>query len=454
MKNRNNSSLFHKTRSFCETQDFYTDGEKTLVGFSGGADSVCLLHVLNRLLGADRLVAVHINHMLRGDDADADEAFCRTFCAEHGIPFQARKIDVTAICGGSGFEKAARDVRYAAFEEEAAKSGCGSVSLAHTASDNLETMIFHLCRGAGLSGLSGIPPKRPLGEIRVVRPLLTCSRDEIMAYIRENQLSYRTDSTNSDTHYTRNFIRHEVVPLLKQINPASEANAGASAFTAASAADFIRGEAGKIIERQHIQREASTELLSSLHPALFYGLLAEMYQNAGGDTLYSVQAEAVYKLIQSDKKGRHVELTGDIIAVIDGGMLRVLPKKEYEKESFVANFSVKLHTGENTLPGGNKIFIGTVPPADLTKAARFSAHANLPKASLDTLLARSRRNGESYHAGGMTRTLKKLLCGEPLIAKRYRPVICDTNGILWFPGTGIADGKICGDLTDVFYLEF
>lgn len=453
MKSRE-TALIRKIKGFCKSHDFYADGKRTLIGFSGGADSVCLVHALYTLLGPDRIVAVHINHMLRGAEADADEAFCRTFCAELGIPFHVKKIDVSAICGGTGFEKAARDIRYAVFREEAEKNGCTSVSLAHTASDNLETMLFYLCRGTGLAGLAGIPPKRPLGPITVVRPLLSSTRDEIMDYIGENGLSYRTDSTNSDIRYTRNFIRHEIVPLLKQINPAAEANAGAAAVAVTDAVDYLHAEAVKITEKNKIRTEAPTALLSSLSSALFYDLLDTMYQNAGGDTLYSVQAEAVHRLIRSGKKGCHIELTGEIVAAIDGDMLRLLPKRDFENETRGADFSVPLHIGENRLPGGGRLYIGITPPADLTEAARFSAHIRLPKASLASLHARARREGESYRAGGMTRTLKKLLCGAPLAVKRYRPVICDTDGILWFPGAGLADGKACGELTDAFYLEF
>ena len=453
MKNRE-AALTRKIRDFCKSHDFYTDGERTLVGFSGGADSVCLVHALHTLLGADRLIAVHVNHMLRGAEADADEAFCRDFCAEREIPFFTRKIDVSAICGSAGFEKAARDIRYAVFREEAEKNGCTSVSLAHTASDNLETVIFHLCRGTGLAGLAGIPPKRPLGPITVVRPLLSCTREEIMAYIEENGLFYRTDSTNSDIRYTRNFIRHEIVPLLKQINPAAEANAGAAAGAALDAADYLHAEAVKITEKNQLRTEAPTALLSSLPSALFYDLLDTMYQNAGGDTLYSVQAEAVRRLIRSGKKGRHIELAGAIVAAVDGATLRLVPKKDFENEARGADFSVPLHIGENRLPCGGKLYIGITPPADLTEAARFSAHIRLPEASLRSLYARTRREGESYRTGGMTRTFKKLLCGAPLAVKRCRPVVCDTDGILWFPGAGLADGKACGELTDAFYLEF
>ena len=162
MKKNKTKTVLEKMNRLSKRYGFYQSGGKTLVGFSGGADSVTLLHALYSTLGKDRIAAVHINHMLRGDEADADEAFCRDFCQEREIPFLSRKIDVSAICGGSAFEETARNVRYRVFEEAAEAFNCSTVSLAHTASDHLETVLFYLCRGTGASGLSGIPPKRPL----------------------------------------------------------------------------------------------------------------------------------------------------------------------------------------------------------------------------------------------------------------------------------------------------
>ena len=196
--------------------------EGIVVGFSGGADSAALLHFLtsDMLLGA-RITALHINHMLRGDEAERDERFCRDFCSERGIAFEAVHINIAEISGGVAVEETARNERYAALADCARRHGAKYIALAHTETDNAETLIFNIVRGSGLRGACGIPASRPCGDFTIIRPLLSCTRAETEEYCRENGIEYVTDATNSDTHYTRNFIRHEILPRLRGISPAT-----------------------------------------------------------------------------------------------------------------------------------------------------------------------------------------------------------------------------------------
>lgn len=454
MKNTNRDPLTEKVRTVCGTYGFYRTGEKTLVGFSGGADSVCLLHVLLRLLGREHIAAVHINHMLRGADADADEAFCRDFCAASGIPFFVKHVDIAALCGGTGIEEAARQFRYRIFSEEAEKAGCSTVSLAHTASDNLETMIFYLCRGAGLSGLSGIPPMRGMGGHTVVRPLITCTKEEILRYLRENELSFRTDASNFDTSYTRNFIRHNIIPYLKEVNPAAEENAFAAATAAADAKAFLREEAKRFLVQYVSSGAVPAGELARLSPAVFYETVEILYQNAGGSTLSRSQAEAIRALVLGSKKGKRIALSDGLCAAMDGDMLKLLSQKEFEDNQAAPEFSICLKSGKNILPGGNLLYIDAIPSDRETAQARFFSHTRLPAEALASLYAKSRKPGMHYRTGGMTRTLKKFLCGAGADVKRYRPVICRDSSILWFPGLGAADGLTDEKKSDLYYLEF
>ena len=450
MKKRKGGSLAEKARRACEGYRFYKDGERTLVGFSGGADSVSLLHFLVELLGTERITAVHINHMLRGAEADRDEAFCRGFCAECGAELVVRRIDVAARCGDSGIEETARNIRYAVFREEAEKHGCTTVSLAHTASDNLETMLFHLCRGAGLDGISGIPPVRTFGEGRIVRPLIDCTRDDVLAYTKENSLAYVTDATNADTRYTRNFIRHEIVPRLKQVGATIEENARQTAVAAADAAAFIAEEAATFLAAHGDTTEVSVDALDALPAAVLYPVLNRMYQNAGGKTLARTQAEAVQRLVSARKKGHSVDLTGSITAKIDGNNLHFLVADTEEAE--MLPFPVALTMGENKIGVHIRLYLNITPPEELSAHCRFQARTRVPASALPTLHARARQNGERCRSGGMTRPLKKLLCGADSHAKA-RPLICDENGILWLPGFCTADRAQDSKMIDLFYLE-
>jgi tRNA(Ile)-lysidine synthase len=440
--------LTQKMRLFDKKYECYRENEKTLVGFSGGADSVALLYALCSLLGKERIVALHVNHMLRGNESERDEAFCRAFCAAHEISFVCKRADVLSLSGGISLEETARRVRYEFLEETAKEQDCITVSLAHHAGDNLETMLFHLCRGTGLAGLAGIPPTRPLGNIRIVRPMLDCTREEILGYLAQNNLSYVTDSTNTDTHYTRNFIRHEIIPKLKEINPQAEENARKTAEIAQNAASHLTNEARTFLSEKKTAENA--DMLRALSPALLYSVLSELYQNAGGETLSAVQSASVIDLLYHKEKGHSVSLTGSIKAHLDGKMLRFSSEIKEKQNPLKEKFA--LQTGENRLQNDILVFVDKAPDAKLLESAVFYAKTKIPMQSLETLHLRARENGESYRFGGMTRKFKKLLSGADSVMKN-RPLLCDADGILWHPNFPIADRAKENPEILIWYLE-
>jgi len=203
-------------------------GDTVLVAISGGADSVALLHLLHslNLLNSEisnfndkkrlSLVAVHVNHNLRGDEAWGDESFVRGLCADLDVPLKVYSVDVHAKKSrGLSLEEAARQLRYASLEEAAKLFGANKIAIAHNKNDNAETVLLNLCRGTGLKGLGGIMPVRG----NIIRPLIEISRKTIEAYLNENNISFRTDSSNVDETLLRNRIRHSVIPVLETINP-------------------------------------------------------------------------------------------------------------------------------------------------------------------------------------------------------------------------------------------
>ena len=199
--------------------DMFPPGCRALCAVSGGADSMCLLH-LAVSLGAERgftVLAAHYNHRLRGAESDRDEAFVRDWCGKNGVELHVGSGDVAARAArlGQGVEETARQMRYAFLNETARSLEADRIATAHNADDNAETLLLHLVRGSGLQGLTGIAPRRGA----LVRPLLTTPRAEIEAYAAEHQLSYVEDSTNADTAYTRNRLRREIMPLLRELNP-------------------------------------------------------------------------------------------------------------------------------------------------------------------------------------------------------------------------------------------
>lgn len=439
------SDLSKKLLAADRTYGLYRENEKTLVGFSGGADSMALLHVLSRYLGTKNVVAVHINHLLRGTDADEDERFCKEYCLSNGIEFHSLRVDVSALCGGTGIEEAARNARYDVFEKLARKTCCATVSLAHTADDNLETVIFHLCRGAGAAGASGIPPTRPLGESRIVRPLIDCTREDILAYIDENQLSYRTDTTNNDTAYTRNFIRHRIAPLMKEINPRVAENVRNTCTAVAALSAHIEAEAESLLPDGNA-KSFPLALLHEKDEALLYALFNRLYQNAGGTALPAAQAKSLLSHIRACHRGVSLSLPHGITAELRGDHLRFFAEAE---NASPLTEEIPLSIGENRVSDRIFILIGTKtqsPPYTYQQSAR------IPLSSLSSLKVRPRKNGEGYRFGGMTRKLKKLLSGAET-EKKNRPVICDESGILWHPDFPVRDGKAEERSIEIHYFE-
>ncbi len=243
-------------KSFILENELIGRGETVVAGVSGGADSVCLFHLLRELrdeLSFDMCV-VHINHMIR-DSAAEDAEFVRGLCEEYDIDFYLKNIDIPALVEKSGRseEEVGRDARYKAFEEIAEHIGIGHIEMknapsiviatAHNQNDQAETMLHNLFRGSRLTGLAGIKPKRARGEFMLIRPILILERTEIEEYLNENGYTWRTDETNLKDDYTRNRIRHHILPYAEQ-----EINTGAIKHTA-EAAEYL-GELDDYLERQ------------------------------------------------------------------------------------------------------------------------------------------------------------------------------------------------------------
>ncbi len=219
-------AILHKVREANERFRLLLPNETVVVGVSGGPDSLTLLHVLWRLRKEFgwHVVAAHFNHGLRGAEADEDEAFVRAFCEKHQIPCMTAKGDVRALAKEQhlSIAQAARRARYQFLAEAAEKVGAEKVALGHTASDVVETLLLNLLRGTGVDGLQGIPPISPLTVPQplsrpcwLVRPLIGCWRAETEAYARVYRLQPRLDKSNLDTRAPRNWIRWELLPLLR-----------------------------------------------------------------------------------------------------------------------------------------------------------------------------------------------------------------------------------------------
>ena len=250
-------------------------GEPVLAALSGGADSVALLCVLRELGYPVR--AFHLNHCLRGAESDRDEAFCRALCARLGVELTVGRVDVAAAAReqGRGVEETARRIRYARLQQAAQGQ---KIATAHTADDNLETVLFHLVRGTGPKGLAGIPPVRG----QVIRPLLDVGRAQIEAYLAAIGQDYVTDSSNTDESYTRNRIRRTVVPALRAVQPAAAQAARRSGELLRQDEDCLDGLACDCAAQAARPDGAwDTALLRQAHPAVRTRALRQLLAQGG-----------------------------------------------------------------------------------------------------------------------------------------------------------------------------
>jgi len=230
-----------KVLDFARRYDLLPRYELLLVAASGGMDSMCLLDFLYE--NGYRVCAAHYNHQLRAQEADMDEDLVRAWCAARRIPLCVGTGDVAAYAAEHGLtvEEAARTLRYGFLNTIAAQTGAVRILTAHHANDNAETMLFHLARGTGLTGLAGIAPRSGL----LARPFLCLTREEIAAYAGEHHVPYRTDVTNADTALTRNFIRAEVMPRMERVNPLAAAHMAETALRLREEDEFLNALAAE-----------------------------------------------------------------------------------------------------------------------------------------------------------------------------------------------------------------
>jgi tRNA(Ile)-lysidine synthase len=267
-------------------------GGRGVVAVSGGADSVALVRGLLEC-GLGPLTVTHLNHQLRGAESDADEAFVLDLARELGVDYRATRIDVAALANGENLEAVARRVRYDFFDEIAGGVRAKWIATGHTADDQAETVLHRMIRGTGLQGLRGIAQtKGPAAAIvgpRIVRPLLTVTRAEVLEYLESLGQPYRTDSSNADPRFTRNRIRAKLLPLLRTFNPEVAAMLARLAEQAEEAFDILAVGASELLARAELPRGGGVVVLdaatlTAAHPYHVREAVRLIWQREGWST--------------------------------------------------------------------------------------------------------------------------------------------------------------------------
>ncbi len=420
--------VLNTIEKYCMLSECHTLG----VGLSGGADSVCLAHILfknKERLGIENLKAIHIHHGIRGIEADRDLAFCQSFCEKYGIVFVSYRADVPkeAEKSGESLEECARRIRYGFFE----KSGCDRIATAHNLNDNIETFIFNLSRGASLSGLCGIPIVRDV----YVRPLLQCTRAEIEEYIKENNLEYVTDSTNLCDDYTRNKIRHNILPQLFEINPSFDKAFEKGRQSLEMSKDYIFTVAKDYVEKSRMSDFYDCTFFENLHDAVKYNVVSLILKENNARNITREHIEGVISVI---KTGGSVSVGGNVTVNVEHKKMffgKMASIEYFETEFSIDNkriitpcgeYEVNIYT-QKDLQNVNKQDIDNLIDCD-----RITTNAVL----------RNRRDGDSYQLPKRpNKTLKKLF-NERKTENHSRSkmlILSDTQGIVWTEFFGVSE---------------
>lgn len=401
------------------------------VGVSGGPDSVALLHML-WALGARGLHAAHLNHCIRGQEADADAAFVEALCAGLRIPCTVAREDVPARARESGMsiEEAAREARYAFLREIARERG-GYILTAHHRDDQAETVLMHLLRGSALRGLCGM---RMLSG-GLFRPLLHTGREEIMAYVAREGLHYRTDRTNADTAYRRNHVRLKLMPALTQYNPNISAALSSMADMLAADEAYLSARAEDALNDAALEEPQAYDRvkLSALEAPIRTRALRAALERA--DVLYDSAAIARMDALLTAQTGRTAHLRGGMRAEASYGLIRIAHVQS-NTEAYAAPLNL---SGETLVPGGR--FIASRVQALRKDEGPYVAYLDLDKLP-EGILARPRAPGERFHPLGAPggRKLKEYLIDKKVPrAKRGVPLIAAGQEVLFFPGCTISE---------------
>lgn len=426
--------MLTKIKSAIEKYAMIKKGETVCCALSGGADSTALLIALNTLSGEldFSLTAVHINHLLRGDESFRDENFCRDLCKRLEVPLTVFQRDAAAFSHSLGMsvETGAREMRYKIFGELPADKIC----TAHNSNDNAETLIFRIARGTGLKGLTGIPPVRSDPQVggKVIRPLLFCSREEILNFLADSKQDFVNDSTNFSDDYARNKIRHGIIPLMTDICGGFPNNTSKLILSLTEDEDFLSNAAA----------EKKNSDLRGLHPALKKRAVI-IHLKEQGIEVNSQYIEIIEEILERDGKADFGKLT----AYAKNGILTFYPNRS--EEDIVPQ--IINDEGEYPFTSDKIVIISKVNGEKMNKGQIINKNSTTDLLDYDkikgSIVLRNRLRADKFKPTGNihTRELRKLLQERlPAEERKYSAVIADEEGVIWSEHFGIAD-RVCPD---------
>ena len=407
-----------------------------LVAFSGGADSSALLHILYndaKNLGYT-LHAAHFNHQIRGEEAERDAHFCKSTCEKLKIPFYLGTANIPLLAkeNGNSIEYEAREIRYAFFEKIMRENNIPILVTAHHAEDQIESIMLHILRGSGLAGLRGMAECRNFtNDFYLVRPLLNTKKEDILSYCAKNNIDFVIDSTNSDTNYSRNFIRAELTPKMYELQPNLERVFSRLSESANEANDFIECSA-----KEFIKNECEGGIPLSKFNHLHTALKSRVIMLSNNSSLEHTHIQSIIALCQKAEPHSSISLPNNVVAKIEKEKLLFAND---EIECIYENFNIPLTIGKTELPNGIIINIERNPTKDPAETDVFlDVKCDIIK---NDAHFRSKRDGDVIFSGKMNKKVKKLLSEKkiPLNMRKKLPLLVTENEIIWIPNVSVCD---------------
>lgn len=416
--------------------------DSVCIALSGGADSVSLFHFLvtnKQELNINEIYACHINHMLRGVESDSDEAYVRELCREYGVKLFVKSFDIKKLSSEHkmSIEETARNARYNYFEEISKKCSC-KIATAHTISDSMETTIFNLSRGSGLKGLCGISASRDY----IIRPLIYCTRKDVEDYCAQNNLKFVIDSTNCSDDYSRNKIRHKVIPILYRLNQSLDKAFLHFYNQGEEDEDFLETITDNAIKNMSVGTCFSRNEYLKQHKSIKFRVLAKILSDEKIEVSYN-RLELLDNYINSGEGAvqlnlyNYLKIKGDYFEISSNDI-------EFDY------FEVKLpklmlnETAEFIINNTKKVRF-TLKHCEQNKNFENISNIGLKK-QLDydringDVYFRQRKEGDKIHLHkrNCTKTLKQLFNEMKLnqIERSKEVVLCDAMGLIWVENVG------------------
>lgn len=416
-------------------------GDRVLAAVSGGPDSMAMLHFLSIFPGI-KPAALHVNHGIRGREAEKDALSVKEYCKERGIPFILRSFDVPSHAKKKkiSLEEAGREIRYRVLENTAKKIRADKIALAHNADDNVETFIMRLMRGTGLRGLCGIPPVRG----RIVRPLLDVWKKEVLEYCRKHNVPFRTDKTNFSTKFTRNKIRHLIIPMLEKEDPRLKHKV--LRYIKSFLKDYtllnrkVEELSKKLLKRTGEDVRIEKKKLLSLPEGLKGFMVREAIERLNGNLL-NIEEVHISDILSLERG--YICLPNGLFAAADSSKILITKKKPGRAKAVIFKYELRI-------PGYREIReSGTGITAEIVKAPRNFKNIKSNEAYLDAskikggLTVRNFRKGDFFVPLGM-KGRKKLQdffvdLKVPVEERKRIPIVCDREKVVWIAGKRIDD---------------